>query len=124
MRCRGVACVEHRDQANRVVHASSSQVSGPLKVVTYAVQDAIPGTRTHGTITGATPTGVFVSFFNGIRGLVHASALGLAEDQTPEDAFKVGQVWKPESILCVRGPTASLITVNGQERVHASATGA
>jgi rRNA biogenesis protein RRP5 len=57
------------------------------------LQDAIAGTRTHGTVTGATPTGVFVSFFNGIRGLVHASALGLTEHQTPEDAFKTGQVW-------------------------------
>jgi rRNA biogenesis protein RRP5 len=56
------------------------------------LQDAISGARTHGTVTGATATGVFVSFFNGIRGLVHNSALGLAEDQTPEDAFKVGQV--------------------------------
>ena len=53
------------------------------------------GTRTHGTVTGATPTGVFVSFFNGIRGLVHASALGLAEDQAPDDAFRVGQVRCP-----------------------------
>ena len=72
------------------------------------VQDAIKGTRTHGTVTGATPTGVFVSFFNGIRGLVHASALGLAEDQAPDDAFRVGQVRCAQPVLhektrCIQG---------------------
>ena len=66
-----------------------------------AVQDAIAGTRTLGTVTGATPTGVFVSFFNGIRGLVHASALGLAEDQAPDDAFRVGQV-QCAQLCCMR----------------------
>ena len=49
------------------------------------------GERAHGTVTGATPLGVFVAFYNGLSGLVHVRALGLAHDQTPEDAFKSGQ---------------------------------
>ncbi len=80
--------------AKPALHNSNSSLlpAGHLIVTHSLVQDAIPGTRAHGTVTGATPTGIFVSFFNGIQGLVHASALGLVEDQTPEDAFKVGQV--------------------------------
>lgn len=75
------------------------------------LQDAIAGTRTHGTVTGATPTGVFVSFFNGIRGLVHASALGLAEDQAPDDAFRVGQVRRARLVLS--SSTRSSSTLRG-----------
>ena len=55
------------------------------------MQDAAVGARAHGTVTGATALGVFVAFYNGLSGLVHARALGLAPDQTPEDAFKTGQ---------------------------------
>jgi polyribonucleotide nucleotidyltransferase len=79
--------------SKRSLHTNNATSCARKDHASIAVlQDAIAGTRTHGTVTGATPTGVFVSFFNGIRGLVHASALGLAEDQAPDDAFRVGQV--------------------------------
>lgn len=74
--------------------------SGPMPAWT---QDAGVGARAHGTVTGATAAGVFVAFYNGLSGLVHAGALGLAPDQTPEDAFKTGQASPapcPPWLLC------------------------
>ncbi len=58
------------------------------------LQDAEPGIRSHGYITGIKPYGIFVSFFGGMKGLAHTAELPLAPDQTPKDAYQVGQVVK------------------------------
>lgn len=52
-----------------------------------ALQDAIPGSRTHGYVTGITDYGVFVGFYGGLKGLIHAKEL----DQKPQDCFETGQ---------------------------------
>ncbi|EFN56095.1 hypothetical protein CHLNCDRAFT_145628 [Chlorella variabilis] len=57
-------------------------------------QDAVPGGRSHGVVTGARDFGVFVSFFGGVTGLAHVSECGLAADQKPPEAFQAGQVVK------------------------------
>ena len=51
-------------------------------------QDAIPGSRTHGYVTGTTDYGVFVGFYGGLKGLIPAKDL----DQKPQDTFEIGQV--------------------------------
>ncbi|KAL4451480.1 hypothetical protein ABPG75_007142 [Micractinium tetrahymenae] len=58
-----------------------------------ALQDAAPGARSHGVVTGAADFGVFVQFFGGVAGLAHISECGLA-GQKPADAFQPGQVVK------------------------------
>ena len=58
------------------------------------LQDAEPGIRSHGYITGIKPYGIFVSFFGGMKGLAHTAELPLAPEQAPKDAYQVGQVVK------------------------------
>ena len=60
------------------------------------LQDAEPGVRSHGYITGVKPYGVFISFCGGMKGLAHTAELPLGPDQKPSEAYKVGQVgWIP-----------------------------
>ena len=61
-------------------------------LLTCVVQDAEPGTRTHGIVTGVKEYGVFVALWGGLKGLAHSSELGLAPGQTPQDSFQEGQV--------------------------------
>lgn len=65
-------------------------VDSKLPVIT-SFEEAVPGSRSHGTVTGVKDFGVFVGFYNGISGLVPAAECGLPEGQHPVDAFKVGQ---------------------------------
>ena len=58
----------------------------------HLLQDAEPGTRTHGIVTGVKEYGVFVALWGGLKGLAHSSELGLAPGQTPPDSFQEGQV--------------------------------
>lgn len=51
----------------------------------------MPGSRSHGVITGVRDFGVFVAFYGGVSGLAHVSECGLAEGQKPTEAFEVGQ---------------------------------
>lgn len=53
------------------------------------MQDAMPGVRSHGVVTGVQDYGLFISFFGGVSGLAHSSQLGLAPEQSPTEAFKV-----------------------------------
>ena len=56
---------------------------------------ALPGARTHGVVTGVSPsTGVFVSLYGGLAGLAGVSDLGLAAGQAPASVFEVGQLVK------------------------------
>ncbi|CAG9462427.1 unnamed protein product [Pedinophyceae sp. YPF-701] len=59
-----------------------------------ALEDALPGTRTHGVVTGIKDYGVFVALLGGVRGLVHRSELDVEAGEAPEDCFEVGQVVK------------------------------
>ena len=65
-----------------------------MKGLCHCSQDAKPGLRSHGYITGIKPYGIFVSFYGGMKGLAHTAELPLAPNQTPKDAYKVGQVVK------------------------------
>ena len=65
-----------------------------LKVAECLLQDAEPGLRSYGYITGIKAYGIFVSFLGGVKGLAHTAELPLAPDQTPKDAYLVGQVVK------------------------------
>ena len=68
---------------------SFRHVSGGCGPTLHILQDAMPGVRSHGVVTGIQEYGLFISFFGGVSGLAHASQLGLAREQTPADAFKV-----------------------------------
>lgn len=58
------------------------------------LQDAEAGLRTYGYITGIKAYGIFVSFFGGMKGLAHTAELPLGPEQTPKEAYQVGQVVK------------------------------
>ena len=58
------------------------------------LQDAEAGLRSYGYITGIKAYGIFISFFGGMKGLAHTAELPLAPEQTPKDAYQVGQVVK------------------------------
>ena len=60
----------------------------------HILQDAEAGLRSYGYITGIKAYGIFVSFFGGVKGLAHTAELPLAPEQTPKDAYRVGQVVK------------------------------
>jgi rRNA biogenesis protein RRP5 len=58
-----------------------------------SLEDAKPGARAYGVVTGVKTYGVFVSFFGGVNGLIRSSDLGLKADEDP-------QVWpQPSSEL-------------------------
>ena len=80
-RVKGRAVVTHKKQLIR----------SELPVVA-SLDDATPGTTTHGVVTGVEPYGVFVQLYGNLRGLAGLQDLGLAADQTPREAFAVGQV--------------------------------
>ena len=54
-------------------------------------RSALPGTKTHGVVTGVAPYGVFVQLYGDARGLAGLKHLGLDRDQAPADAFQIGQ---------------------------------
>jgi len=56
-----------------------------------SLEDAAPGTISHGVITGVFRYGCFVSFYNGVKGLAHANDLGLGAGQDPRESYERGQ---------------------------------
>lgn len=52
------------------------------------------GMRTHGWVTGVTPTAVFVGLYNKLKGIVPAKSIALPADTTLQEAYPVGQVVK------------------------------
>ncbi|KAK3250540.1 hypothetical protein CYMTET_40083 [Cymbomonas tetramitiformis] len=56
--------------------------------------DGQPGLVTHGVVTGLEDYGVFVTFYNGVKGIARVADLGLAADQTVKEAFSMHQVVK------------------------------
>ena len=65
-------------------------------MIAILLQDAIPGSRSHGYVTGITDYGVFVGFYGGLKGLVHAKEL----DGKPQDCFETGQVCTSKRCIC------------------------
>lgn len=55
-------------------------------------QDALVGMRTHGVVTGVRDYGVFVTFYNGMHGLVPNNETGLDPSQETTTSFQIGQV--------------------------------
>lgn len=56
------------------------------------LQEAKPGLRSHGTVTGVQEYGVFIGFYGSVSGLAPAAELGLAAAQKPADVYELGQV--------------------------------
>lgn len=63
------------------------------------MQEAQPGARAHGYVTGVQDYGVFVGFCGDLRGLAPVSELGLPAGQRPSQGFKVGQV---SLVVCLK----------------------
>ena len=80
-RAKGRAVVTHKKQL----------IKSDLPIVA-SLNDASPGVTTHGVVTGVETYGVFVQLYGDVRGLAGAQDLGLSPDQTPHEAFAVGQV--------------------------------
>ncbi|KAK2076273.1 hypothetical protein QBZ16_001205 [Prototheca wickerhamii] len=58
-------------------------------------EDAAPGARAHGVVTGVSDRGLFVTFFGGLAGRVPRKECGLGVGQeAPADAYTIGQVVK------------------------------
>src|SRR3989339_482631 len=57
-----------------------------------------PGTVVVGTITAVTSFGVFISFGEGLEGLIHISELAWQRIENPADHYKVGDILKAEII--------------------------
>ncbi len=56
------------------------------------VQEAEPGRRAHGYVTGVQDYGVFVAFCNDVKGLAPALHLGLDNGKDPAKHFPIGKV--------------------------------
>ena len=75
------------------VSLKQSLVDSSLPIIS-CIEDAKAGMRTHGVVSGIKDNGIFVTFFNDISGFVGLDELGLTSDQTPQNAFTVGQILK------------------------------
>ena len=80
-----------RNSRRATVSHKRTLIKSDLAVIA-TVEDAIPGSVTHGVVTGVNEYGVFVSLYGDLKGLAGTSDLGLLRDQKPMDAFGVGQV--------------------------------
>ena len=89
-RAKGRAVVTHKKQL----------IKSDLPIVA-SLNDASPGVTTHGVVTGVETYGVFVQLYGDVRGLAGAQDLGLSPDQTPHEAFAVGQVVRA-TVITVR----------------------
>ncbi|KAG1654779.1 hypothetical protein FOA52_007439 [Chlamydomonas sp. UWO 241] len=85
-------------------------------------QQAVPGLRAHGVVTGVTAYGVFVQFYGGLGGLAHKAELGLADGAKPASAYTVGQTIKA-IVLSVEPATGRLrLGVAGKKSSATAAT--
>jgi rRNA biogenesis protein RRP5 len=82
------------DPSRRRVTVTAKKTLLNSKLPIVATAGSAPGTVTHGYVTGLEPYGVFVSFYGGKKGLARLADLGLAQEQTPHDAFALHQVVK------------------------------
>ena len=80
-----------RNSRRATVSHKRTLVKSELAVIAQ-IEDAVPGSVTHGVVTGVNEYGVFVSLYGDLKGLAGLNDLGLLRDQKPSDAFGVGQV--------------------------------
>jgi rRNA biogenesis protein RRP5 len=73
----------------KFIHACYVAKVKPCEV---PVQEAEPGSRAHGYVTGVQDYGVFIAFCGGVKGLAPASQLGLEPNQDPAKHFPLGKV--------------------------------
>lgn len=62
------------------------------RALSCPLQEATPGARAHGFVTGTQDYGVFVSFCNGVKGLVPLDQLCLEPGKDPATHFPIGKV--------------------------------
>ncbi|GBG61584.1 hypothetical protein CBR_g22381 [Chara braunii] len=91
MTCRVLTC--NPEQKKVEVTYKKSMVNSKLPIIASG-EDAEEGTVSHGFVSGVTDYGVFVTFYNNVKGLVHKSNLGIDARSLPEECFKNGQVVK------------------------------
>lgn len=82
-----------------IVTCKKSLVSSDLPVIT-SFEDAEPGVQSHGYISSVKEYGVFVTFFNGVTGLVGLSQLSNNFVDNPEKVYTAGQVVKCHVLTC------------------------
>eukprot|EP00963_Diacronema_lutheri_P007157 scaffold626_cov337-Pavlova_lutheri.AAC.42 len=94
-------------------------VQSKLPVV-GSMSDASPGMLAHGYISAFKPYGLFVTFFGGVRGLVHTSELGIGAKDKSEDFFRLGQVVKCRIVRVERltGRLALSLSVSPEAPTH------
>ena len=80
-----------RNSRRATVSHKRTLIKSELPVIGQ-IEDAVPGSITHGVVTGVNEYGVFVSLYGDLKGLAGLNDLGLLRDQKPSDAFGVGQV--------------------------------
>eukprot|EP00798_Chlamydomonas_sp_ICE-L_P000495 gene495-1901_t len=89
-----------------------------------SMQQAVPGIRVHGVVTGAKSYGVFVSFYGGVLGLARAADIGLEHGKKPDAVYMPGQVVKAR-VEAVEPATGRLrISINSKEGARAQAQAA
>lgn len=78
----------------RVLLSMKKGILSAKSPVLPSAADAQIGMRTHGWVTGVTPTAVFVGLYNKLKGMVPAHSISLPPDTTHEEVYSVGQVVK------------------------------
>ena len=68
-------------------------IDSKLPAVT-SMAGAVPGARTHGWVSGVTDKGIFVGFYNRVKGLVPPAEAPVPAGDTLADSYTVGQVLK------------------------------
>lgn len=83
------------DPTSRHCHVTLRKQLVESKVAVLATyEDAAPGVKAYGMITGVQEYGIFVSFYGGVKGLVRSSECALSEGQKITDAYESGQIVK------------------------------
>ena len=59
-----------------------------------SIEGARVGSRSHGWVSGITEAGIFVGFYNHVKGLVPPTEVSLPDGTTLQDAYTAGQVLK------------------------------
>ena len=82
-----------REKNKVFVTLKQTLLDSKLPIIT-CMEDAIPGTRSHGVVFRVLEHGLLVKFYGGISGIIPQEETGLPSNQTLEDAFAAGQVVK------------------------------
>lgn len=108
------------DERKLVVTRKRQLLHSDLPILS-SLDDALPGTTSHGIITGVFRYGCFVSFIGGMRGLAHVNDLGLGPGQEPLDYFERGQVVRCTVLSATEGSKKLRLSLVGSaQSQHAS----